>query len=193
MERILEPVKFPVVRDIPQQDRLIKWLKMGARIAGGFPVWLAGYGKTYGDIDIYADSWDTFAWIKGELHSEGKYLGDTRETSQYLVRQTKFQLVNPFEDKHNVYDLISDTDMTATATALILDDDKDNDKLVVISLYPEDLRNHTTRVIINHEWTDYRALSYKSRGFTILNMDGSPYQIKKLPMPWENDTVFKSL
>lgn len=156
---------------------------MGARIAGGFPVWAAGFGSTYTDIDVYADTWETFARIRGDLHVSGKYLGDTKETSQYIVNQTTFQVVNPFAEHADVYEVISNTDMTATATALILDEDRD--KLVVVSLYPEDLRKHINRILIDHEWTDFRAQSYKRRGFNILNKDGSPYKIR-LPLPWES-------
>ena len=170
--------KFDVVKPLPHQEQLKKWLKLGARIAGGFPVWAAGFSSRYTDIDLYADTWDTFTRIRGDLHVSGKYLGDTRETSQYVVNQTTFQLVNPFEEHKTIYDLINNTDMSATATALCVD----RDKLVVISLYPDDLKNHINRILIDHEWTGFRAEAYRQRGFTIVNKDGSPYEIK-MPMP----------
>ncbi len=42
--------KFDVVKPLPHQEQLKKWLKLGARIAGGFPVWAAGFSSRYTDI-----------------------------------------------------------------------------------------------------------------------------------------------
>jgi hypothetical protein len=144
---------------------LHRLLTLGVQCAGGFPLWLVGGSDAYSDIDLYTNDnliWDhAIDW----LHPRSRERSYTRHTIQYTIDTTVFQLVRPGWKWFTNQELIEMSDLSPSACVLYLNA---ADNFEVDVLYPEDIRNRVCRVLIEHEFTDYRVDSYRKRGYTIV-------------------------
>lgn len=159
--------RLPITRTVPYSFLLAKALEAGLLCVGGFPLWLTGAARFYGDIDLYATSWGQFHEWHRKFRTWGRAHHHTPETTVFELGADQFQLVKPVEHQSTNEQLLATTDLTASACALICE----NDDFYVLALYPDDIQSRTCRVLKQHDWTGYRCQRYQERGFQIVMTD----------------------
>lgn len=161
---------MPIVRNpVPHEGFLKRLLAEGVQCLGGFPLWLIGGADTYSDIDLYSNDWTRFYRLHKEFSEKASSIRHTRRTSVFVIDKTEFQLVKAGFRQFTDMEMISMTDMSATAVMLRLS----NDQLEVVALYPDDIRSKVSHLLLDgSEWTEYRVQQMERKGYTVIR-DGA--------------------
>lgn len=131
--------------------------------SGGFPLYLAGGAAFYSDIDLYAASWPDYYRGCKTLSHLGMVTERTAEGIRFLIVGEDINLMRPRSSQLTPEALMETADLSPSACALRLEEMR----LVVETLYPQDIETRTCRVLIQHDWTDYRLEIYRRKGYTI--------------------------
>lgn len=153
-----------IVRDIPYKGILARLVTSGIQCAGGFPLWLIGGADHYSDIDLYANNTYQFVQLTSTLGYIANYIGKTRHTWQFRTHDgVVFQAVTPGFKYFSDDELLEMADLSPSACLLTC---KKGEWKVRVQ-YPEDVKNRICRVLIKHEFTDYRVKVYEEKGYQI--------------------------
>lgn len=129
--------------------------------SGGFPLWLAGGANFYSDVDLYPLSWNAYYRALHLLGEHGDFLGSSPHAVKYMYTADTWQLMHPAQI--DALELMATADLSPCATALVWDDAR----FRIFTLYPEDIAQRVCRVLIRHDWTDYRIQTYLKKGYTV--------------------------
>lgn len=140
-------------------------------ILGGFPLCLAGGAPHYNDIDIYTFDRPTFHYWHRYLSREAEWLHTTEYTTVFRYKGEEVQLVYPHPNQPTAESVLYNTDVTPSACQLTYTDNQ----WTVGLLYPDDIDNRLCRLLVEHDWTPYRAQTYQAKGYWVVRSDGSPY------------------
>ena len=158
-------VELSLAHSIPS-DCLRLFLQQGMAIVGGFPLWLAGGADYYSDIDIYPLTWANYDFVVNfMLYYDASFVKETPNTRIYKGPDgQQYQIVTPDSHQTELRDLLYFTDVSPSATALVLDEDGN---FHIQALYPEDIESRVCNVLIHHDWTWHRVLNYVAKGYTV--------------------------
>lgn len=168
----IEPTIMPILNQVPHRWLMLELLLDGIQCLGGFPLWLIGGAGDYSDIDIYTNNWTQFYKTHKRLRELGEIREQTPNTTMFFYDGQHYQLVKPGHRPFSNQELLELCDMSAAA--VILEYDSDKSEFVVKAMYPQDIYYRTCRVLVQHEWTDYRIKQYEKKYYKVIPYQSEP-------------------
>lgn len=172
MTEHIEPRVMPIFNQVPHKWLMMELLLDGMQCLGGFPLWVIGGAGDYSDIDIYTNNWVQFY----KAHKRFKELGEIREqtpnTTMFFYDDQHYQLVKPGYRAFSNQELLELCDMSAAAVTL--EYDSVNNCFVAKAMYPDDIYYRRCRVLVQHDWTEYRIAQYKKKHYKVIPYQSDP-------------------
>lgn len=164
-----EPKVMPIINQLPHRWLMMELLYVDKlQCLGGFPLWLCGGSGDYSDIDLYTNNWTQFYKTHKRFCEIGRIVQHTPNTTMFEYDGVFYQLVKPGTRPYSDQELLELCDMSAAA--VILNYDPADNQFIVRAMYPDDIYYRTCRVLLNHDWTEYRIKQYEKKYYKVVRL-----------------------